>query len=546
MRFWGRLSFRLIAGVALVALVTNAIAFGFEVRRQRLKAEEILREKAEAVCKQFLAVRSYVAQAELGLQPQVPINYRHLDPAVVAKVTGEVFGDKAGGVVREIWTEAERPASQPDVFEANALEALAAQNDDGEHWAVVESDSRRFFRYLMPIYMEEPCLTCHAELKGSGLEASQVSIGQLVGAISVAVPIDTFEAGLRSGLRDQLAFALMMAGATIAILMVLLQRLVTRPLAALTERAVQLSRGRLEPAPHPVPASGEMGLLAKEFEEMAESLKDLHDNLEAKVADRTKKLLEVNRKLAEQREVLEAKSKELEKANRLKSEFLSSVSHELRTPLTSILAFAELLLDESSGPITSMQREYLLDLQESAGRLHFNINDLLDLAKIEGGRMVLQCTAFPIAEAVDSAVHRSRSLALKKHIAITVAADPSLVVHADDGKVEQILLNLLSNAVKFTSDGGSIEVSAGKAGDRDAVVSIKDTGIGICREDFDVIFEKFRQADSSTTRKYPGSGLGLAIAKHLVEMHGGRIWAESEIGRGSTFSFTLPLADQGW
>jgi signal transduction histidine kinase len=289
-------------------------------------------------------------------------------------------------------------------------------------------------------------------------------------------------------------------------------------------------------------AQGEMAVLARTFERMSGALRDLYANLESKVEDRTRQLVEVNQELEQQRAALEKQSRELEKANRLKSEFLASVSHELRTPLTSVLAFNELLRDGSAGPLTPVQQEYLEDIQESGERLYAHINDLLDLAKMEAGRIILRQETVLLAEIIDRVVRRMQPLAARKGLSLGEACHDRLqLVYADLSKVEQILLNLVSNAIKFT-DTGQVEIGSRCIENGEVTIWVRDTGIGIHPEHFELIFEKFRQIDGSSTRTHKGTGLGLALAKHLVEMHGGRIWLESKPGVGSVFYFTLPAS----
>jgi signal transduction histidine kinase len=236
-----------------------------------------------------------------------------------------------------------------------------------------------------------------------------------------------------------------------------------------------------------------------------------------------------------------AKSQQLEAASRHKSEFLANMSHELRTPLNAVIGFSEVLLQRMFGELNAKQDEYLKDIYASGQHLLSLINDILDLSKIEAGRMELAPAPFHLPSALENAVTLVRERAARHGIALEFDLDPRLgEVVGDERKVKQVLLNLLSNAVKFTPEGGRISL---KAGQRDGAVeiSVTDTGVGIAPEDQTAIFEEFRQAGSDEKRR-EGTGLGLTLAKKFVELHGGRIWVESELGRGSTFTFTLPVA----
>lgn len=537
MRFYERLSFRLMSSVAVVSLLTAAGIFTFETHMQRERAEQVLREKADAVAKQFLAVRSYMAQTEKTVSDTAPSNYRHLDPVAVSRVAGEIFGENAGATVREVWVEAHNPAHRPDALEATLFTAFA-QPGAGENaaWQVVSSPQGRVFRYVKPIQLEESCLGCHT--------GKSAQVGKFMGAVSISVPTASFESDLARQTRSRLLGTLVVIVAFLTVLGVLLRRLVTSPVSELTGHALRLAGGDFSPQPVLPQARGEMAVLAHTFEHMSGALRDLYANLESKVVERTQQLLAANQELERQRAALEQQSRELEKANRLKSEFLASVSHELRTPLTSLMAFTELLRDGSAGPLTPIQAEYLSDMQESGERLYAHINDLLDLAKIEAGRMVLHMETIPISEVIDRVARRMQPLALRKNLTLQVACiDRMQLVRADPPKLEQVLLNLVSNAIKFT-DSGTVEIGCDAPQHQQVTVWVRDTGIGIEADHYELIFEKFRQIDGSSTRTHKGTGLGLALAKHLVEMHGGRIWVESTPEVGSTFFFTLPASTQ--
>ena len=234
------------------------------------------------------------------------------------------------------------------------------------------------------------------------------------------------------------------------------------------------------------------------------------------------------------------KSRELEAVSRHKSEFLSNMSHELRTPMNAIIGFSEVLADRMFGELTEKQEEYLKDIMESGRHLLSLINDILDLSKIEAGRMELELTEFDLPQAIDNAITLVRERAGRRGIELSKAVDERLgAVRADERKVKQVLLNLLSNALKFTPEGGRIDVSA-NAHDDVAEIAVSDTGVGIAPEDQEAVFEEFRQVGTAE-KKVEGTGLGLALSRKFIELHGGKIWVQSEVGRGSTFTFTLPL-----
>jgi signal transduction histidine kinase len=236
------------------------------------------------------------------------------------------------------------------------------------------------------------------------------------------------------------------------------------------------------------------------------------------------------------------KSRQLEAASRHKSEFLANMSHELRTPLNAVIGFSEVLIQRMFGDLNAKQDEYLKDIYASGQHLLSLINDILDLSKIEAGRMELAPAPFHLPTALENAITLVRERAARHGITLEIHLDPRLGdLVGDERKVKQVLLNLLSNAIKFTPEGGRISLKAALT-DRSVEISVSDTGIGIAPEDQAAIFEEFRQVGSDEARKLEGTGLGLTLAKKFVELHGGRIWVDSELGSGSTFTFTLPVS----
>jgi signal transduction histidine kinase len=240
------------------------------------------------------------------------------------------------------------------------------------------------------------------------------------------------------------------------------------------------------------------------------------------------------------------KGRQLEAASHHKSEFLANMSHELRTPLNAILGFSEVLAERMFGEVNEKQAEYLQDILSSGRHLLSLINDILDLAKVEAGRLELELGRFHLPTALDNALTLVRERATRHGITLTHTVDTGVGdIIADERKVKQILLNLLSNAVKFTPESGRVGLTA-TAADRVVTIAVRDTGVGIAPEDQAAIFEEFRQVGRDDTRKQEGTGLGLTLAKKFVELHGGQIWVQSHVGQGSTFTFTLPVRfDEG-
>ncbi|SFM20264.1 response regulator [Methanolobus profundi] len=246
-----------------------------------------------------------------------------------------------------------------------------------------------------------------------------------------------------------------------------------------------------------------------------------------------------DRKAAE--EALIAAKDAAEDASRIKSEFLANMSHELRTPLNSVIGFSDILLEGTFGSLNDKQKRYVGNISKSGKHLLTLINDILDLSKVEAGKMTLNIEEFDVGGSLDDIRSIVSPLALKKDIGLVVELVPeTILLKADKGKFKQIIYNLLSNAIKFTDAGGTVGISVTEQ-DNHILVNVTDTGIGITEEDQQKLFKAFTQIDSSTCRVYEGTGLGLALVKSFIELHGGRIWVESECGRGSSFLFELPL-----
>jgi signal transduction histidine kinase len=237
---------------------------------------------------------------------------------------------------------------------------------------------------------------------------------------------------------------------------------------------------------------------------------------------------------------IQTKSSELEIANRHKLDFLSRMSHELRTPLNAIIGFSEVLQERMFGDVNEKQAEYLRDIHSSGMHLLSLINDILDLSKIDAGRMELELSRFDLVDALNNALSLVRERAARNGVTLALECDPNMGEWtADERMFKQIMLNLLSNAVKFTPSGGRVDVRV-ERGDRCVLIAVSDTGIGIDPADQKLVFEEFRQAGRRSSRKAEGTGLGLALTRKFVELHEGRIELQSEPGKGSTFTFMLP------
>ncbi len=263
-------------------------------------------------------------------------------------------------------------------------------------------------------------------------------------------------------------------------------------------------------------------------------IQSLNSDLERRIEERTVRLAELNKELAQRNE-------ELARANHLKSEFLARMSHELRTPMNAIIGFSDLLAEEPEGPLNEEYRRYIKHINEGARHLLQLINDILDLSKIEAGRLELFPTGFRAAEALEEVMSVIRPLAQIKHIVIENRVAANVQINADRTRFKQVLYNLLSNAVKFTPEKGRVWIEALNSGER-VFFTVADTGNGIAPEEHENIFNEFHQVAKTTRGVKEGTGLGLAITRRLIEMHGGSISVESKPGNGSRFIFSLNSA----
>jgi signal transduction histidine kinase/DNA-binding response OmpR family regulator len=322
------------------------------------------------------------------------------------------------------------------------------------------------------------------------------------------------------------------------------QRAVAKPIVHLAEIARRVSRDKdysvraTSTGTHDEPA-----VLIQAFNEMLgqiqereDALQKAHDELEQRVQERTAELATANKEL-------ELKNREVERANQLKSQFLASMSHELRTPLNAILGFSELLSRETPILQTDKYKRWTEHIVHGGKHLLQLVNDVLDLSKIEAGHIELTLENFAVETAIPEVLSNIRQLAMTKKIQVDVQTKPGVTVYADRIRFKQILYNLLSNAVKFTPGGGNITLSVTRD-DRLAHISVTDSGIGIRPEDQKVVFDEFRQVGKTTRGVTEGTGLGLAITKRLVERQSGTIGLSSELGKGSEFTFTLPLSQK--
>jgi two-component system, NarL family, sensor histidine kinase BarA len=393
-------------------------------------------------------------------------------------------------------------------------------------------DDPKAYQYYQPIFTSTSCKICHGE-HGISIGRPDLTEGDLMGVVVIQFSDEETRTALSRNRAILATTAIVTAFLAMLLLYVIVRYVIVKPLKHLRDVADDVSRGNIE-------LRAELHT-SDEFEEVAGAFNRMLRHLIAAQEE----LRHVNTDLDAKVDQLAQMNMRLHEMNRLKSDFLATMSHELRTPLNSIIGFSDVL--EAIEHLDEKQRRYVKNIQKSGRMLLEMINDILDLAKIESGRMELRLSEFRMEAVIAAQCDMARPLAEKKNIDLEVRSDPALpMLHQDQGKVQQILNNLLSNAIKFTPEGGRIVVSAAPAGERDVTLVVSDTGVGIAPEDQTVIFEKFRQGTTALaggdaiTREYSGTGLGLSIVKELCKLLGGEIRLESELGKGSTFTVRLP------
>ncbi|MCL5265378.1 MAG: response regulator [Chloroflexi bacterium] len=384
-------------------------------------------------------------------------------------------------------------------------EKLSLVLAEGKPIEFYENDQGQpMYTVMKPLPNAKACQACH-----ENHDAVQ-------GVVEVSTSLDSVNRAVRENQLRMLGMSLLSLLVMAVLLRILLRMAVIRPLGSVMATIEDFTDGNLSHRVK-VTSADEIGMLAANFNHMADVIEKSQSELQMANA-------------------------ELQRANRLKSEFLANMSHELRTPLNAIIGFSELLRNQAMGPLNEKQSRYVANVHSSGTHLLQLINDILDLAKIEAGKIELQPEAFLLSEALESAHITIKPLANKKNISVQVRIpEGQVIIHADPAKFKQIMYNLMSNAIKFTPEGGRVTVQATIKGAL-AEVSVSDTGIGIAPQDQERIFGEFQQVDGSYSRRYEGTGLGLALTRRLVNLHGGEIRVESELGRGSTFAFTVPLA----
>ncbi len=544
---------RMRLNTQIMLLLTTTISvlmllyLGWDSYVQRQQALDELHKSTAVLANSLLSTRTFIAQNQdlINKDQDGAIHFKNLNPSVAIRGISELFNGTMGYTFKQTSLKVRNPQNAPDPFEIGMLEKLSGDRDLNEEWAVDTLNEKKVFRYMRPLYYDSNCLTCHGEPAGkldiAGYPKEGSKLGDFAGAISIVAPMEQMEQNYLKMLTGRLLAIFTLWLTLTSVLYFIIRKSFVRPLEHMTSLAQKIGRGELAVHDRRVMENFEIQTLYDSFQSMAANLKELHDNLETKVSERTGELASAYQALQAHQQELQIINKKLAKASEVKSEFISTMSHELQTPLTSMIAYAEIILEY--GTEKAEVTEYVYDIYQSSHHLLDLIRDILDLSKVEKGKLQLHTSVFEISEITTVLERILQPLTARAGLTLTMEIPDELpVVQADKNKVKQILMNLLSNAVKFTPVGGSIHLKVSYLEEEDKLlVSVNDTGKGMSENDIALIFDKFFQVDSGTTKEYSGTGLGLAITKHLIELHGGTIWVESTLETGSTFYFTLPI-----
>ncbi|HEV3202916.1 MAG TPA: ATP-binding protein [Gemmataceae bacterium] len=417
--------------------------------------------------------------------------------------------------------------NQPeDTFESDLLKEFQA--DKTKYEESREPPSKQRIYYYGAVRATTKCLACHPHVNAEEKEAyGELKEGDLMALVRINIPTTAIEEGVHQNRAWLITTALVSALLIMSGSYLIVRYVIVKPVKHLKEVSDAISAGRLN-----VRSEIQTG---DEFEDLSHAFNRMLRNL-VSMQDRYR---EVNVDLDHKVDELAQANMALYESNRLKSDFLATMSHELRTPLNSILGFSEVLLSGDS--LNEKQLRWVGNIQSSGERLLNLINDILDLAKIEAGKMQVRLEEFSIHDVGEGILNMFRPLAEKKNIDLRGTIDPEIpLLRQDVGKLQQILSNLLSNAIKFTPEGGRVSLRA-KADPLHLILTVTDTGVGIASDEKDLVFEKFRQSGNPLTREHAGTGLGLSIVRELAKLLGGNVTLESELGQGSTFTVKLPL-----
>ena len=536
--------------LAALSVVFGAsfLAFAvFDFYSQQKQTEAALVEEARTFAREMDAVWQFMdnSQSVINNTSDGDFEFKGLHCSVVGKSVGRLFSAGSDYAIRYTNFNPRSEQDIPDAFEAQALERFYADSSVTEHFGIAEYEGEERFRYLQALEVDSSCLECHGEPAGeldiTGKVKEGWTLDSVGGAISIVIPVDQQQQALRDNVIRDVAFFFGISLFIGLVIYVVTTVFVLRPTAKLHAAFGQMRQGRMDAALGQRHAAKEIVRLMDGFNDMAGELRDMYEHLESQVEARTSDLQKANALLEQQRDKLERLNANLAQETQFKSDLLSMVNHELRTPLTSIITFAQ-ISRETCDPARESDRRSWEEIEKNSQILLNMINNMLDIARTDAGNVRAACEPMDLGDIASSVKTTMAPLARKYEVTFgtKVASDVPLV-NGDYEKTLRMLENLASNAIKFTPDGGSAELRvAYDAAEGVVTLAMVDDGIGIAPEDLERIFERFVQVDSTSTRKYNGSGLGLALVREYATVQGFTVAVESEEGRGSAFTITVP------
>lgn len=525
------LSLKFVIGVAVVLSVTMGISLYFIDKNHKKLVLEQIDQQARALFRQIVLTRKWIADhggifiekvpwekaspylSESEISDSGGKKYIKQSPAMVTKELSKYAREKGLYWFHITSLKLINPENAPDDFERSALEKFEAANiQDAVKIEKIGAES--FYRYIAPLYIEAACLKCHSH--------QGYKVGDIRGAISVTVPMQSALSMISSGRRGMILASSATIGILMIVLFVMMKELVIRPVNELKTGIKEFSGGKRSKT-SAVSTGDELEDLSNSFVEMSETVSEYHKDLENRVQEATQSLEQANKRLTE--------------LNEKKSDFIAKISHELRTPMTSIKGAMDYITARISkdGKSSDEIIEFLDVIKNNADRLIRMVNDTLDLERIESGMFDLHYSQVDLLSLVKEVIISFQSISGEKNITFKIMAAPEMYIDADEDRIRQVLINLISNALKYGPRDSEIHIII-KESDDFLNVSIRDEGPGIPREVREKIFDKFY-----TIGKRHGTGVGLAICKGIVEAHEGEINVVSEPQSGyNTFYFTLP------
>lgn len=525
------LQLKFLLSIVLIILPTLGIIFVWAgIQHEKQTMGQILNQ-ARVLVRQIILTRQWVSDcgglmvpqggkgaweargltADTMETPRGP--YQRFTPSMVTKKLSQYSLSQDLYRFRLASLNPMNPENAPDAFESDALARFAAEGIT-EIYRIDSEDGKETFQYMVPLVVDTTCLECH---RGQGLAK-----GGIGGGLSVLFPIDNVKSSLQ---RDYLKLAIAGLGLISLLsftLFFLVRRIVLKPLGELKATTRKITGGDLS-ARVRLSTGDELEELGQDFNSMAVELSQNQEILKERIKQATGELAQANR--------------ELQSLDQLKSDFLANMSHELRSPLTALRGGVDYLTRTN---MAAESRSYLEIVDKNLSRLIHLVSDLFDFTRIEARKMEWSFQSEDLAGLIREVVEILGPLAAARSISLDCRNNGEFLVEMDLERIQQVLVNLVENAIKFSDPGTRIDI-AFEERDGCARVAVRDQGIGIRDENLVVIFEKFHTLPSSRGRNKGGTGLGLAICKGIIQGHGGRIWAESRPGEGSTFVFTIPV-----